>query len=67
MNTYYAYILFSESLQRYYTGSTNDLVRRFNQHNAGKTLSTCSEVPWILMFKKEFDNRSQAVQMEILI
>ncbi|MBK7232207.1 MAG: GIY-YIG nuclease family protein [Saprospiraceae bacterium] len=40
MDKYSVYILFSESLQRYYTGSTNDIVRRFMEHNSGKSSTT---------------------------
>ncbi|MBK7810979.1 MAG: GIY-YIG nuclease family protein [Saprospiraceae bacterium] len=67
MDKYSVYILFSESLQRYYTGSTNDIVRRFMEHNSGKSSATRGGRPWELKYHEEFTNRSDAVQKEIQI
>ena len=40
MKYYYTYVLMSEKDHNFYTGSTKDLRKRFNDHNSGKVLST---------------------------
>ena len=42
---YYIYILFSLKTNKYYIGSTDDLVRRIKHHNAGSTPSTKGGAP----------------------
>jgi hypothetical protein len=42
---YYVYVLLSEKDERFYTGSTNDLKRRLDEHNAGKVESTKRRKP----------------------
>jgi len=37
---HYVYILISKKDGKFYTGSTNDLKRRFDEHNGGKVEST---------------------------
>jgi hypothetical protein len=39
------YILESQKHGRFYVGSTDDLSRRLNEHNAGRTKSTASGKP----------------------
>jgi len=36
---YYVYILYSKSINRYYSGQTQDLQNRLIEHNAGETTS----------------------------
>ena len=43
---YYVYVLLSEKDGRFYTGSTNDLKRRLDEHNAGKVESTKRRKPF---------------------
>jgi len=40
MKYYYTYVLMSEKDHNFYTGTTKDLRKRFNDHNSGKVLST---------------------------
>jgi putative endonuclease len=50
MKQYFTYILFSASLNQYYVGSTDNLERRLNDHNTGRSKHTskgmrhCAEV-----------------------
>jgi putative endonuclease len=64
---YYTYILFSESLKRFYTGQTIDLDRRILEHNRRKMLYMSRGAPWVLIYSASFDSRSEAVQLEKLI
>jgi len=58
---YCAYIL--ESIRyknKYYIGSTSDIDRRINEHNAGRSRSTKPFKPWKLVYKEEFLTRGEA-------
>jgi len=61
------YIVYSSTLDRYYTGQTNDLMRRLEEHNRGKTPFMANGVPWKLVYTKEFATRSEAMKLEIFI
>ena len=58
------YILFSEQINKYYTGHTADLERRLNEHNIGKTPFMASGKPWSLVFSVNFVSRSEAMKLE---
>jgi putative endonuclease len=64
---FYVYVLFSEKLNKYYVGSTNDIQKRLVQHNAGKTSFTSRGIPWIIIISMEFNSRAEAVQLELKI
>jgi putative endonuclease len=49
MESFYVYILYSSSIGKYYVGHTHDVQKRVLQHNAGRTPSTKSGKPWILV------------------
>ncbi len=61
------YILFSDSLQKYYVGQTSDLEKRIDEHNRGKANFTSKGIPWKLIHFFSCNNRSEATQMEISI
>ncbi|MCF8264867.1 MAG: GIY-YIG nuclease family protein [Melioribacteraceae bacterium] len=64
---FFTYILRSKKSDRFYIGSTNNLERRVNEHNAGQTHSTRSGKPWELVYSKEFDSKIEATQFEMKI
>jgi putative endonuclease len=61
---FYIYVLWSDSLGRYYTGSTQDIPERLRRHNAGHCLATRPGVPWRLIYQEQFPTRSEAVARE---
>ena len=61
------YILFSESLQQYYIGSTQDLTKRLNDHNSGWSKHTSKGTPWILVYSEAFTTRTEALRKENII
>jgi putative endonuclease len=63
----YTYILFSDSAGRYYTGSCDDLKKRFVRHNDSEVPSTKYGVPWTLVWHRELPSRSQARKLELKI
>jgi len=60
---YYVYLLRSKKDNKWYTGSTNDLRKRFNQHNKGESVWTRGRGPWDLIYYEaclnEEDTRSR--------
>jgi len=65
MKTYYIYILkCSDGLL--YTGFTNDLSRRINEHNFGlnKSCFTFKRRPVEMIFYQEFNDVNQAIYFE---
>ena len=61
---FYTYILLSLKSGRFYTGHTEDISRRLEQHNRGENKSTRNGIPWKLIWFKEFPSRSQAMLSE---
>ncbi|MCX6829610.1 MAG: GIY-YIG nuclease family protein [candidate division Zixibacteria bacterium] len=61
---FYAYILRSRKTDRFYIGSTSDLIDRLQRHNGGRSLYTRSGIPWELAYSEEFESRSEAVRRE---
>ncbi len=61
---YFTYILYSNKLDKYYYGQTNNLLRRIEEHNSGVTKYTKAGIPWEIVFSKSFNSRTEAVQLE---
>ena len=61
---YFVYILYSQKLDKYYVGTTNDIARRVYEHNIGHSKFTRRGVPWELKLKMEFDSKKEADQEE---
>jgi len=61
---FYVYILYSETIQKYYCGQTNNLVQRLHEHNSGFTLSNKHGLPWILIGFINSETRSDALILE---
>ena len=65
--TVFLYINYSKSLDRYYTGHTDNLLRRIPEHNAARCKATKFGVPWTLVFSKSFNLRAEAMKEEYKI
>jgi len=63
---FYCYIL-KLSDGRHYTGITNNLTRRLNDHNSGRSKFTSRFVPVQLIHYEEFSTRKLARQKEVFI
>ncbi|MFA4835042.1 MAG: GIY-YIG nuclease family protein [Dehalococcoidia bacterium] len=57
---YYSYILQSLKDRKCYTGSTNDLRKRFKDHNSGKVVSTRGRGPFRLIYYEACLNEQDA-------
>jgi putative endonuclease len=60
----YVYIL-KDSTGKFYVGSTNNLERRFKQHNSGHTYTTRRMGELELVFSQEFDTLEKARNIEL--
>jgi putative endonuclease len=54
------YIIHSISCNKYYTGHTQDLDNRLNEHNSEETKSIQGCSPWILVWQREVESRGEA-------
>lgn len=61
---FYIYILKSQKDNSYYIGLTQDIDKRVNEHNFGKTRYTSLKRPWRLVYKEKFNTMSEAVKRE---
>jgi putative endonuclease len=61
------YILYSPKVNKFYTGQTDDMNRRLEEHNRGKTPFMANGIPWKLIFSKQFDSRADAMKLERFI
>lgn len=61
---YYVYVLRNEKDKEFYTGYTQDLERRFKEHNQGKTFSTKSREPFDIIYYEACLDREDAKQRE---
>ncbi|MEK7064962.1 MAG: GIY-YIG nuclease family protein [Patescibacteria group bacterium] len=64
---HYVYILYSQKLNKFYVGRTDDLKRRLGEHNSGSTPFTASGTPWKLVFYEAFMCGGDAVQEELFL
>ena len=64
---YIVYIIFSESQNKYYTGSCEDFSIRLAQHNAGRNKSTKHGIPWVLKHSEVFNSLKEARAREAQI
>jgi predicted GIY-YIG superfamily endonuclease len=64
----YVYILQSElDPERYYTGLTDDLDRRLEEHNAGKSIHTNKFKPWKIKTYIAFSDYKKAEEFEAFL
>lgn len=61
---YYTYAIRSEIRNYIYVGLTNNLKRRFRQHNDKKEKTTRAYAPFKILFTEEFMTRMEAREKE---
>lgn len=61
---FYVYILKSSKDDNLYFGSTNDLRRRLNEHNTGKSFATKGRRPLELRYYEAYFNEKDAKHRE---
>lgn len=61
---YYVYIIQSLTNNSLYTGITNDLKKRFKEHNLGLNSSTKHYKPWKLIHYEAYLNKDDVIRRE---
>ena len=61
---HYTYVLQSKKDKKWYTGATDDLLKRFKQHNDNRVLSTKGRGPFELIYYEACLNQQDAFQRE---
>jgi putative endonuclease len=64
MQYYYVYVLQSEKDEKFYTGYTNNLRNRLNQHNNGLVNSTKNRIPLKLIYWEGCLSQKDATKRE---
>jgi putative endonuclease len=63
---FYVYVLQSEKDTNFYTGFTNNLKKRINEHNLGKVNSTKSRLPLKLVYYEACLNQQDVYPVKYL-
>ena len=63
---FYVYMLKCTTLgvNKTYVGYTNNIKKRLNKHNSNKGAKSTKGRNWILIYKKKFNNKSDAMSFE---
>ncbi len=61
---YYIYVLRSDKDKKLYSGYSDNLKRRFDDHNKGKVDSTRSRTPFTLIYYEAYINQQDATTRE---
>ena len=61
------YIIYSASLDKYYTGSCHNFGIRLLQHNSGRNKSTKGGMPWVLKYEEKYKTNQEARKREAVI
>ncbi|MCY7293080.1 MAG: GIY-YIG nuclease family protein [Ferruginibacter sp.] len=63
----FIYIIYSEKLNKYYTGACINLERRLYEHNIGHSKFTSVGLPWILKYSEQYSTLPLAKKRELEI
>ncbi|MDH5767762.1 MAG: GIY-YIG nuclease family protein [Nitrospirota bacterium] len=64
---YYVYILHSQQDNKFYTGYTNNLQRRIEEHEAGNVESTKNRRPLKLIYYEAYTEKEDAQNREVFL
>jgi putative endonuclease len=64
---YFIYILYSQRIDKYYIGCTENLEKRLDEHNAGLSSFTSKGTPWVRVYFEQLNSLSEARKREIEI
>jgi len=64
MENYYFYILYSEQLDKFYIGHTNNLEERLKKHNTNHKGFTGKTNDWGIVYSEGFDTKTDAYARE---
>jgi putative endonuclease len=61
---FYTYILFSDTINKFYVGASENPEERLKKHNAKNKGFTNQANDWQIVFLKSFDTKSEALAYE---
>ena len=61
---YYTYILYSQSIDKYYVGYTEHLELRLERHNSRWGKFSSRGIPWKIVYYEKFISKSDAIRRE---
>ncbi|MFN3871677.1 MAG: GIY-YIG nuclease family protein [Ignavibacterium sp.] len=64
MERWITYILYSEKIDKYYVGVTEDLPLRLERHNMEWSKFTRRGIPWKIVYYEEYDSKTEAIKRE---
>ena len=64
---FYVYILYSQSIDRYYVGQTDNIELRLKTHLSGASRYTAVATDWQVAYKESYSTRSKAIKRELAI
>jgi putative endonuclease len=64
MSYFFVYIIYSEKLDLFYRGQTNNLSDRLTRHNNGDEKFTQKGTPWRLIWSTNKESRSESLKLE---
>ena len=62
--SYFTYIIYSNSLDKFYVGQTADINTRIEDHNNSRSTYTKKTNDWELKHSEYFDNRTATIHRE---
>ena len=64
---HFVYILYSQTLDKYYVGSTSNLAVRLIKHNGNHKGFTGKAADWLIMYSESYSTKSFALVREMAI
>ena len=61
---YTLYILYSQTLDKFYVGYTNDPFRRLSEHNRIEGKFTDRGIPWEIVYTEKYASKLEAMKRE---
>jgi putative endonuclease len=61
---YFTYIIYSDRIDKYYTGYTHNLALRIERHNNGWGNFSSKGIPWKLVYSEKFSRKTDAIKRE---
>ena len=61
---YYVYVIYSDKIKRFYTGSTENLYKRLEHHNLGLNRWSRRGIPWGIVYFEKYETRNEVLKRE---
>jgi len=62
---YTVYIIYSQSIDKYYIGFSSNIQERLRKHNCNSKEFSSSGRPWLLVYTELFDDKKDAMAREM--